>query len=62
MTGILSSMSEDELTRLRTRVEQLMRIGTFEQRAAAPGQLETIDIERERRLAAPQAQGTEEKA
>ena len=53
MAGTLSLLSDDELTRLRSRVEQLMRAGTPEQRMAASNQLETIDIERERRICAP---------
>jgi hypothetical protein len=53
MAGTLSLLSDDELTRLRSRVEQLMRTGTPEQRIAASNQLETIDIERERRIGAP---------
>jgi hypothetical protein len=46
-------MSDDELTRIRTRIEQLMRSAPFEQRMAVSGQLEAIDIERERRISAP---------
>ena len=55
MAGTLSSMSDDELTRLRARIEQLIRTGTSEQRMAMSGQLEAIDIERERRIFAGSA-------
>lgn len=55
MAGTLSLLSDDELTRLRGRVEQLMRIGTPEQRTGISEQLEAIDIERERRISAPTA-------
>jgi hypothetical protein len=48
-------MSDDELTRVRARIEQAMRTGTFERRMAVFGQLEAIDIERERRISAPSA-------
>ena len=50
MTGTLSSMSDEELERVRARFEQLMRTGTSEQRMAITGKLEAIDIERERRM------------
>jgi len=50
MAGSLSTMSDEELTRIRARIEQLMRTGTSEQRMAVSGQLEAIDVERERRI------------
>jgi len=55
MTGTLSSMSDEDLTRLRARIEQMMRRGTSEQRLAISGQLEAIDVERERRIFAGSA-------
>ena len=42
-----------ELTRLRERIVQMMRTAPPEQRALAAGQLEAIDVERDRRLSAP---------
>ena len=50
MSGNLSSLSEDELTRLRARIERSMRAGTYEQRRIGAEQLEAVDVERERRL------------
>ena len=55
MTAGLTLLSEDELTRLRQRIEDLARTAKPEQRLAAAQQLEAIDIERERRLSAPAA-------
>ena len=55
MVGTLSLMSDDELARLRARIEDLMRKGTSAQRAAVSGQLEAIDVERERRISVPPA-------
>lgn len=52
MTGILTSISDEELTQVRGHIEQLMRTGTSEQRIAMSGQLEAIDVERERRISA----------
>jgi hypothetical protein len=51
----LSRLSDDDLTRLRGRIEQLMRTGLSNQRSAASAQLEAVDIERERRISAPLA-------
>jgi hypothetical protein len=48
----LTLLTDDELGRLRDRIEQLARTATPEQRAIASGQLEAIDLERDRRLAA----------
>ncbi len=53
MSDGLSLLSDDELTRLRTRYEQIIRLGSIEQRLGASGCLETIDVERERRLSSP---------
>ena len=50
MIGTLSHLSDEELTRLRNRVQQLIRIGALEQRIATADKLETIDIELERRI------------
>jgi hypothetical protein len=48
----LTLLTDDELGRLRDRIEQLTRTATPEQRAIASGQLEAIDLERDRRLTA----------
>jgi hypothetical protein len=48
--GGLILLTDEELTRLRERVVQLMRTAQPEPRALAAGQLEAIDVERERRL------------
>ena len=53
MSAGLTSLTDDELERLRERIEQLTRTATPDQRAIASGQLEAIDIERDRRLAPP---------
>ena len=52
MSAGLTLLSDDELTRLRERVAKLAQSGTPEQKAAVAGQLEAIDIERDRRLVA----------
>ena len=52
MASGLTHLSEDDLGRLRSRIEQVMRNGTPEQRSMAAEQLEGVDLERERRLAA----------
>jgi len=49
----LALLSDEELTRLRERIVQMMRTAPPEQRALAAGQLEAIDVERDRRLSAP---------
>ena len=46
-------MEDDALTKLRSRIEQLIRTMGPEQRLAAAGQLEAIDIERDRRISTP---------
>ena len=51
MSAGLTLLSDDELTRLRERVAKLAQSMMPEQRAVIAGQLEAIDIERERRLA-----------
>jgi hypothetical protein len=53
MSAGLTLLSDDELTRLRERIAGLTRTATSEQRAMASGQLEAIDLERDRRLSAP---------
>ena len=53
MSAGLTLLTDDELDRLRDRIEQLARTAAPEQRAIASSQLEAIDIERDRRLAAP---------
>ena len=53
MSAGLTLLTNDELDRLRERIEQLVRTATPDQRAIASGQLEAIDLERDRRLAAP---------
>ena len=53
MSAGLTSLTDDELGRLRERIEQLARTATPDQRTVAYGQLEAIDIERDRRLATP---------
>jgi hypothetical protein len=53
MSAGLTFLTDDELGRLRERIEQLARTATPEQRTVASGQLEAIDLERDRRLAAP---------
>ena len=56
MSAGLSRLSDDALTRLRSRVEQVMRTGAYEQRSVTGEQLAAIDIERERRLSAVQTE------
>ena len=53
MSAGLTLLTDDELSRLRERIGQLARTAAPEQRALASGQLEAIDLERDRRLAAP---------
>jgi hypothetical protein len=53
MSAGLTLLTDDELTKLRERIVQLTRTATPEQRAMVSGQLETIDLERDRRLSAP---------
>jgi len=56
MSAGLTRLTDDELARLRERIAGLTRTATPEQRAMASGQLETIDLERDRRLSAPSTQ------
>jgi hypothetical protein len=56
MSAGLTLLSDDELTRLRERIAGLTRAATPEQRAAISGQLDAIDLERDRRLSAPPIQ------
>jgi hypothetical protein len=56
MSAGLTLLSDDELTRLRERIAGLTRMASSEQRAMASGQLEAIDLERDRRLSAPSIQ------
>jgi len=56
MSAGLTLLSDDELARLRERIAGLTRTAGAEQRAMAASQLETIDIERDRRLSAPPTQ------
>jgi hypothetical protein len=56
MSAGLTLLTDDELTRLRERIAGLTRTATSEQRAMASGQLEAIDVERDRRLSAPSPQ------
>lgn len=53
MTAGLTLLSDDELARLRRRIEDLARTAKPEHRLAAAQQLEAIDVERERRLSIP---------
>jgi hypothetical protein len=55
MNARLALLSDDEIDRLRSRIIQLTRMGTPEQRQTSADQLEAIDIERERRLSPPPA-------
>ena len=55
--GLTLLSIDDELTRLRDRIVQLTRLAKPEQRMAATGQLEAIDIERDRRLSTPATRG-----
>jgi hypothetical protein len=56
MSAGLTLLTDDELTRLRDRIAGLTRTAGAGQRAMAAGQLEAIDLERDRRLSAPPAQ------
>jgi hypothetical protein len=56
MSAGLTLLSDNELTRLRERIAGLTRAATPEQRAAISGQLDAIDLERDRRLSAPPIQ------
>jgi hypothetical protein len=56
MTARLALLGDDEIDRLRSRIMQLMRMGTPEQRQTSANQLEAIDVERERRLSLPPVQ------
>jgi hypothetical protein len=56
MSAGLTRLTDDELARLRERIAGLTRAAMPEQRAMASGQLEAIDIERDRRLSAPSTQ------
>jgi hypothetical protein len=49
----LTLLTDDELGRLRERIVQMTRAASPEQRQMATGQLEIIDLERDRRLSAP---------
>jgi len=51
MSARIALMSEDELAGLRSRIAQLTKMGNPDQRMASMRQLETIDVEMERRLA-----------
>ena len=53
MSAGLTLLSDDELTRLHERIAGLARTASAEQRAMAAGQLEAIDLERDRRLSVP---------
>lgn len=53
MNAGLTLLTDDELTRLRERIQQLARAAAPEQRAIAAAQLEAIDLEQDRRLSAP---------
>ena len=53
MSARLSLLSDDELARLRRRIEGFARTADPEHRLAAAQQLEAIDVERERRLSMP---------
>ena len=53
MSAGLTLLTDDELSRLRERIAQLARNAAPDQRAIASGQIEAIDLERDRRLAAP---------
>jgi hypothetical protein len=53
MDAGLTLLSDDELARLRERAADLIRVATPEARDLASRQLETIDLEQERRLAVP---------
>jgi hypothetical protein len=56
MSAGLTLLTDDDLTRLRERIAGLTRTASSEQRAMASGQLEAIDLERDRRLSAPSPQ------
>ena len=56
MSAGLTLLSDDELTRLRERIAGLTRSVSADQRAMAAGQLDAVDIERDRRLSAPPTQ------
>ena len=53
MNAGLTLLTDDELARLRERIADLTRTATPEARELASRQLETIDLERERRLSVP---------
>jgi hypothetical protein len=53
MNAGLTMLSDDELTRLRERIAKLAALTQPEETAVIAARLETIDIERERRLAQP---------
>jgi hypothetical protein len=53
MNAGLTRLSDDELTCLREKIAKLAALAKPEQKAFIADQLETIDIERERRLAQP---------
>jgi hypothetical protein len=53
MSAGLTLLTDDELARLRDRIEQLARTAAPEQRSIASGQLGAIDLERDRRLSTP---------
>ena len=52
MSSGLTLLSDDELDRLREKVAEFARLANSEQKIAASCQLESIDIERDRRLVA----------
>jgi hypothetical protein len=52
MSAGLTHLTDEELTHLRERIVALARFARAEQREAVAGQLEAIDIERDRRVSA----------
>jgi hypothetical protein len=55
MNAGLTMLSDDELTCLREKIAKLAALAQPEQKAVIANQLETIDIEQERRLVQPPA-------
>ncbi len=53
MSAGLTSLSDDDLLRLRDRVVRAGRLEAPDQRTAIIKQLESIDVERGRRVALP---------
>jgi hypothetical protein len=58
MSAGLTLLTDDDLTRLRARIDQLIRTAGSEQRAMISSQLEAIDLERDRRLSSPSPQNS----